>query len=177
MIRTCLQTFVLLLCFGAIPWDSNRREFEAPQIATVTCRFAVDSEKRDGDLGSFDVRGTPQNPQYVVQFGSYSAAARLERHEQPWPETFDLKIIGPRDTLLWVCLVPEDCGEMLLLCGDNKKYVNYYDERGKRLEHPTDRAFRFDAEETTHAVNVRVTLPRWARSMRTLDVLYYSTFW
>lgn len=178
-IRNCSQTLVLVLLFGPIPalCDLKGPEVVGPPISTVTCRFqGYFGEGRDAN-SKFAVRGTPQNPQFIVKFDSYSGRARLERHEQPWPETFEMKISGARDTIHFVSLIPAGFGEIHLYFVPNKKLVKYYDDRGNRLDQPTVKAFHIETKETADGFDVKVTLPKPARSVRSLDVKYWSTCW
>jgi hypothetical protein len=174
-----LPALPLVLLFGTAPdvRDSDRPELASPQVPAVTCRVTAYREKGRGAAGIYQVRGAPQSPHYIVKFGSHSGSACLERREQFWPETFEMKISGDRDTILFVTLTPGGYGEVHLLFAPGKKWVNYYDGRGKRLDRPAGGSFRIETEETADGVDVTVTLHRAARSMRSLDVNYYSTSW
>ncbi len=63
------------------------------------------------------------------------------------------------------------------LFAPGKKYVFYYDRRGKRLDQPAYDAFSIAAEETEQGIEATVTLPESARKMRSLDITYWSTCW
>ena len=107
-----------------------------------------------------------------------TAGAFLERHEQDWPETFDLKISGQRDAILCVSLIPEGYGEMHLLALSRKKEATYFNARGECLDDkPAADAFRIETADTPTGVAVTVTLPPGARLVRRLEVKYYSTWW
>jgi hypothetical protein len=180
-IRICLQALLLVPLFGMSPGagDLNRPEMGGLQTSAVTCRFKAcfEWEEARNDGSTFQIRGTPHQPQYIVRFDSYSGGACLEQHQQPWPATFQMKISGRRDTILFVSLIPQDYGEMLLHFVPGKKWVNYYDDRGKWLGQSTDKAFQIETVETADGLEVKVTLPKPARSMRRLQVRYWSTFW
>jgi hypothetical protein len=169
-IRNCLQAPVLVVLLG-VGCDSNGPEVVGPPISTVTCRF------KDAG-GKFEVRGTPQIPRFIVQFDNYSGSACLERHEQLWPDRFDVKISGSRNTILFVSLTPDGFGEIHLHFVPGKKWVNYYDDKGKWLEHSTDKAFQIETKETADGgLEVKVTMPAPARSVRRLELKYWSTCW
>jgi hypothetical protein len=159
-------------------WCSNCPEVSSAQTATVTtCRFGVGSGAETDAKGKFEVRGTPDNPHYFVTFHGYSGRARLERQGDDWPETFRMKVSGRRDTILFVSLTPDGYGEMSLLFVPDKKWVNYYDAKGKYLDGPAAGSFRIETEETADGLDLNVTLPGSALSARHWDVHYYSTAW
>src|SRR5262245_36685705 len=136
-IRHCLQALLLVPVLAMSPsaGEANRPEVDGWRVGPLTCRFKdrFDWEKGPGARSTFAVRGTPLHPQYLVTFDSYSGVACLERQGEFWPESFDLKIRGGRDTILSVLLAPDGYGEMSLLFFPNQKRVYYYDERGKCL--------------------------------------------
>ena len=178
--RNSLLTLVLLFLLGAalIASDSERSKAIRPQIAPVTCRFQVACEEGRHAASDFQIRGTSRHPEYVVQFDSWDGSAFLERHEQDWPETFDLKISGQRDAILCVSLIPEGYGEMHLLALSRKKEATYFNARGECLDDkPAADAFRIETADTPTGVAVTVTLPPGARLVRRLEVKYYSTWW
>jgi hypothetical protein len=169
---------ILLVVIWPSACHSDSPEASAEQTATVTtCRFGKGRREAISSNGKFEVRGTPDNPQYFVTFHDHSGNARLEQQDGCWPTTFRMKVSGPRDTILFVSLTPEGYAEMSLLFVPDKKWVNYYDAKGKCLDGPAARAFRIETAETADGVDVKVTPPGSALSVRHWDVRYYSTAW
>jgi hypothetical protein len=177
--RNCLLTLVLVLFFGALPGaaDSDRFGLVGPHFSRVSCTFEVARVKGNNPQSTFEVGGTLQNPHYYVKIDSHEGRARLVRNERLWPETFEMSITGWRDTIVSISLVPEGCGKMHLRFVPGKKWVTYYDERGKELDQPEGVTFRFEAVQTEYGVDVKVTLPQEARSIKRIDVNYWATAW
>lgn len=178
--RSYLPAPMIVLLLGTSPsaGDGGRPDGGGPESSAITCRFKPCHKwERLPWRSTFHVRGTAHDPRYVVNFDGYSGGAILERHGLPWAETFRLEVNGDRDTIMFVSLTPEGYGQMSLLSLPGKKWVQYFDARGKWLEGPAAGAFRFEAEETIRGLDVKVTLPAGARSMRRLDVRYFSTCW
>jgi hypothetical protein len=170
--RICLALLLVLLPFGTRPGaaDPSPSVTGESQFAPTTCKF-------DDPGGTFKIEGTAREKKYLVAFPKWQGKAVLERHDQFWPGTFEMKITGVRDTILSVSLTPGGCKQMSLLALPGKKWVQYFDEHGKWLDKASDTAFRFETEETDQGMEVKVTLPKTARSMRRLTVDYYSTCW
>src|SRR5262245_38002257 len=180
-LRCGLKMLLCVVFFGAISsvGQSRRPEVTITPRSDVTCRFDVESVESDGIFvvygasglgevyrgrekpkgGHFEIRGTQQNPQYVVTFHFDSGIACLEQHGDLWPETFDMKIRCSADTILFISLFVDGYGEMMLWFLPGKNWVSHYDERGQELAQPTATSIRVEAIQTREGVDAKVTLP------------------
>ena len=134
-----------------------------------------------GVQGKVELHGLPKGLWYDVTFdvktSGFQGNARIERQEEIWPPSFEIRIRGGNQMHKFVTLDADGFAPISFLNEGNEKQVDFYDERGKHLDHWIEGAFRIESEGTAEGLMMKVNLPERARSMRGMTITYFNFGW
>jgi hypothetical protein len=178
------NTLWIVLLWSALLVGCGSNRSEPTPVAVVepaVAQPAAAAIDPYGVQGKVEVHGSPQGLRYDVTFdvtsGVFQGNARIERQEEFWPPSFEIRIRGRNQPHQFVTLEADGFEPIAFLNEGNEKRVDFYDERGKHLDHSIESAFRIESEGTAEGLKLKVNLPERARSMRGMTIKYFTSGW